>query len=61
MLKQWQTMSLNPKRSTASEEYNFHFKDGLVFLCEVGFFKQLLLILEKNEHKIDKLNLDEAL
>ncbi|ERN12524.1 hypothetical protein AMTRI_Chr01g113950 [Amborella trichopoda] len=113
MLKKWQTMSLNPKRSAATrsesdssefsgekcripagylavyvglerqrfvipakyinlpvfrpilqraaEEYGFHFNGGLVFPCEVGFFKQLLLILEKSERKIENLSLDEAL
>ncbi|XP_044485305.1 auxin-induced protein X15-like [Mangifera indica] len=39
----------------AGEEYGFKFSGGIVLPCDVGFFKQLLKFLEKNEKKYGSL------
>ena len=45
----------------AEEEYGFKFSGGIVVPCEVGFFRKVLEILEKDERKFGRLELDEFL
>ena len=43
----------------AEEEFGFQSNGGLVFPCEVVFFKNLLKSLERDEHKYGDLSLNE--
>ena len=45
----------------AEEEYGFKFSGGIVVPCEIGFFRKVLEILEKDERKFGRLELDEFL
>ncbi|XP_077236817.1 auxin-induced protein 6B-like [Tasmannia lanceolata] len=45
----------------AEEEFGFHSQGGLVLPCEVGFFKGVLKILERDEHRFRGLKMEEML
>ncbi|OVA19267.1 Auxin-induced protein [Macleaya cordata] len=45
----------------AEEEFGYQSDGGLVLPCEVGFFKRVLKVLEKNEQRFRRLELDEFL
>ncbi|XP_042492531.1 auxin-responsive protein SAUR50-like [Macadamia integrifolia] len=45
----------------AEEEFGYQSHGGLVLPCEVGFLKELLKALEKDEQSFKKLELDEFL
>ncbi|KAF8400179.1 hypothetical protein HHK36_013475 [Tetracentron sinense] len=45
----------------AEEEFGFQSDGGLVLPCEVGFFKGVLKLLEKDEQRFRRLQLDEFL
>ncbi|KAF6141768.1 hypothetical protein GIB67_027946 [Kingdonia uniflora] len=41
------------------EVFGFQPDGGLVLLCDVGFFKQVLKLLQKDEHRYRKMGLEE--
>ncbi|KAF5787699.1 putative small auxin-up RNA [Helianthus annuus] len=43
----------------AEEEFGFQTNGGLVLPCDVGFFKMLLSILERDERRFGSLDLDD--
>ncbi|BBG92714.1 SAUR-like auxin-responsive protein family [Prunus dulcis] len=45
----------------AEEEFGFGCSGGLVLPCEVGFFKEILRFLERDESKFGRLGLEEFL
>ncbi|KAK9269252.1 hypothetical protein L1049_001022 [Liquidambar formosana] len=45
----------------AEEEFGFQSNGGLVLPCEVGFFRQVLTFLERDESRFGGLGLDEFL
>lgn len=45
----------------AAEEFGFETTGGLVLPCEVAFFKDVMIFLERDERKFGKLPLDEFL
>ncbi|VVA26144.1 Hypothetical predicted protein [Prunus dulcis] len=45
----------------AEEEFGFWCSGGLVLPCEVGFFKEILRFIERDESKFGRLGLEEFL
>ncbi|XP_043711012.1 auxin-responsive protein SAUR50-like [Telopea speciosissima] len=45
----------------AEEEFGYQAHGGLALPCDVGFFKELLKVLEKDEQSFRRLELDEFL
>ncbi|KAI3875721.1 hypothetical protein MKW92_030943 [Papaver armeniacum] len=45
----------------SEEEYGFQSNGGLVLPCEVVFFKRVLKLLDKDENRFRRLELDEFL
>ncbi|KAA8535720.1 hypothetical protein F0562_030774 [Nyssa sinensis] len=45
----------------AEEEFGFQRSGGLVLPCEVGFFRELLKLLKRDEQRFGGLGLDELL
>ncbi|CAL8126719.1 unnamed protein product [Prunus armeniaca] len=45
----------------AEEEFGFGCSGGLVLPCEVGFFKEILRFLERDESKFGRLGMEEFL
>ncbi|XP_059637041.1 protein SMALL AUXIN UP-REGULATED RNA 51-like [Cornus florida] len=45
----------------AEEEFGYQSDGGLVLPCEVGFFREVLKLLEKDEHRFGRLGLDDFL